>query len=309
MNEFDWEQMMGEVVAGVANVEVPRGLAERLKAKSFAMEDEMNGNILTFGTLDRLAGGEQTRKTAVGALALHAAVLLLVFFEMRAMQVRMAAPLRMESEVVLSAPPPVLPPSATAAGGGGGHAGPAPVTRGTPPRAAAVQMMPVEQPPVVEPKLAIEPTVVMQPKMQMAPSALPQFGVANSPLVGTSLGNGHGTGIGAGYGAGVGPGSDGNLGGGLKRVGGGVSAPEVLFAPEPEFSEEARRSKVSGNVLVYLQVDEQGRPMHVRVLRGLGMGLDEKALEAVRQYRFRPAMENGKPVAVEMNVDVTFNIY
>jgi protein TonB len=95
----------------------------------------------------------------------------------------------------------------------------------------------------------------------------------------------------------------------LKRVGGGVSAPEVLFAPEPEFSEEARRSKVSGNVLVYLQVDEQGRPMHVRVLRGLGMGLDEKALEAVRQYRFRPAMENGKPVAVEMNVDVTFNIY
>ncbi len=83
----------------------------------------------------------------------------------------------------------------------------------------------------------------------------------------------------------------------------------VLFAPEPEFSEEARKEKVSGNVLVYLQVDRQGRPAHVRVLRGLGMGLDEKAIEAVRQYRFKPAMENGRPVAVEMEVDVNFQIF
>jgi protein TonB len=88
-----------------------------------------------------------------------------------------------------------------------------------------------------------------------------------------------------------------------------VSAPEVLYHPEPEFSEEARKSKVSGNVLVYLQVDELGRPTHVRVLRGLGMGLDEKAIEAVRQYKFRPAMEDGHPVAVEMNVEVNFQIY
>jgi protein TonB len=309
MNEFELERMMGEVVAGAANVEVPQGLAERLKAKSFAMEDAMQGNVLTFGTLDRMAGVTQTRKTAMGALAVHAAVLLLVFFEMRAMQLRMAAPLRMESEIVLSAPPPVLPPSAISAGGGGGHAGPTPVTQGAPPKAAAEQLMPVEQPPVVQPKLAVEPTVVMQQDLKMAPSPLPHFGVANSPLVGASLGNGHGTGIGAGYGAGVGPGIGGNIGGGIKRIGGGVSAPEIVFQPEPEFSEEARKSKVSGNVLVYLQVDEQGRPMHVRVLRGLGMGLDEKALEAVRQYRFKPAMENGHPVAVEMNVDVNFNIY
>jgi protein TonB len=167
-------------------------------------------------------------------------------------------------------------------------------------------MVPVEQPPVIEPKLAAEPTVVVQP---MAQSALPQFGAANSPLAGASLGNGHGTGIGAGYGAGVGPGTGGNIGGGLRRIGGGVSAPEVLFAPSPEFSEEARKAKVSGNVLVYLQVDEQGRPTHIRVLKGIGMGLDEKAIEAVRQYRFKPAMEDGRPVTVEMNVEVNFNIY
>jgi protein TonB len=83
----------------------------------------------------------------------------------------------------------------------------------------------------------------------------------------------------------------------------------VLFAPEPEFSEEARKAKVSGNVLVYLQVDAVGRPTHVRVLRGIGLGLDEKALAAVRAYKFKPAMENGHPVAVEMNVEVNFQIF
>ena len=53
----------------------------------------------------------------------------------------------------------------------------------------------------------------------------------------------------------------------------------------------------------------RGLPTHVRVLRGLGMGLDEKAVEAVKQYRFRPSMENGKPVTVEMNIDVMFQIF
>jgi periplasmic protein TonB len=61
-------------------------------------------------------------------------------------------------------------------------------------------------------------------------------------------------------------------------------------------------------VLVYLWVDEHGNPTHVRVVRGIGLGLDEKAAEAVRQYKFRPAMENGKPVTVEMYVDVVFQI-
>ena len=77
----------------------------------------------------------------------------------------------------------------------------------------------------------------------------------------------------------------------------------ALYTPEPEFSEEARKAKVAGNVLVYLQVDTNGRPVNVRVIRGIGLGLDEKALEAVKQYKFKPAMENGKPVRVEMNVE------
>ena len=82
-----------------------------------------------------------------------------------------------------------------------------------------------------------------------------------------------------------------------------------MYAPEPQFSEEARKVRLSGNVLVYLQVDPHGRPMKVRVLRGIGMGLDEKAVEAVSLYKFKPAMENGHPVTVEMQVEVNFEIF
>ena len=70
----------------------------------------------------------------------------------------------------------------------------------------------------------------------------------------------------------------------------------VIYQVEPEFSEEARKAKFMGVVLVNLIVDSQGRPQNVHVLRGVGMGLDEKAVEAVKQYRFKPAMEGGKPV-------------
>ncbi len=78
---------------------------------------------------------------------------------------------------------------------------------------------------------------------------------------------------------------------------------------EPEFSEEARKAKVAGNVLVNLWVDTNGLPSHVRVIRGVGMGLDEKAIEAVKQYKFKPAMEGGKPVLVELNIEVNFQIF
>ena len=85
--------------------------------------------------------------------------------------------------------------------------------------------------------------------------------------------------------------------------------PVPLFTPEPEFSDEARKAKFSGNVQVYLWVDEQGNPSHVKVARGVGLGLDEKAVEAVRQYKFKPARQNGKPVKVDMYIDVNFQIF
>jgi protein TonB len=182
------------------------------------------------------------------------------------------------------------------------------VSKGHLPKLAEQQIVPPTQPPKIAPKITMEPTIVMQ-EMKLADNVMPNVGMPNSPLPGVSLGDGRGTGIGPGDGPGMGPGSGGNRGGGLRHVGGSVSMPEVLYSVEPEFSEEARKAKTSGDVSVYLWVDERGNPTHVRVVRGMGMGLDEKAIEAVKQYRFKPAMENGRPVAVEMYVVVNFQIF
>jgi TonB family protein len=97
---------------------------------------------------------------------------------------------------------------------------------------------------------------------------------------------------------------------GLFRIGGGVSAPVPLVSPEAEFSEQARRAKYQGVCLVSVIVDAEGNPQNPRVIRGLGMGLDEKALEAVRRYKFKPALKDGTiPVPVMITIEVNFRLY
>jgi TonB family protein len=93
------------------------------------------------------------------------------------------------------------------------------------------------------------------------------------------------------------------------RVGGAVTRPVVLYSAEPDFTETARLSKFSGNVMVYLWVLEDGSTSHLRIVRPAGLGLDEKAIEAVSKYQFKPATKNGVPVVVELFVDVNFNIF
>ena len=260
--------------------------------------------------VDRMAVKRDGKSTAI-AVVIHALVIALIGYVLARHVGIITDPSKVPTIALLEPPPPPpkAPPKAQLMGGGGGQKGPTPVTKGNPPKFAPEQINPPKAPPLEEPKIKIDPTVVVQQDIKMAKSDVPQFGMPNSPLVGMSMGNGKGTGLGSGNGSGIGPGSGGNIGGGIRRIGGGVSAPVVLFAPEPEFSEEARKAKVAGNVLVYLQVDSSGRPTHVRVLRGIGLGLDEKAMEAVRQYKFKPATENGHPVAVEMNVEVNFQIF
>jgi protein TonB len=254
--------------------------------------------------VDRMVEGRSYRPAGWAVVA-HVFAVLMVGFAATT-TIHIAAPVKtMVTDLVV---PPKAPPKTAVMGGGGGQRGSTPVTKGTPPKFAEQQIVPPKAPPVIEPKILIEPTIEVQQDVRMA-SSIPQIGVANSPLVGMSMGMGSGTGMGSGKGAGVGPGSGGNTGGGVRQIGGGVSAPVLLYQVDPEFSEEARRSKTAGNVLVNLWVDEKGNPTHVRVIRGIGMGLDEKAVAAVKLYRFKPAMENGKPVTVEMNVDVTFHIF
>jgi protein TonB len=243
-----------------------------------------------------------------GSVTFYALLILLIGLLIRN-HAQIAPPVKANITTLIAPPiPPPIPPKAQSIGGGGGQHDIAPVSQGHLPKFAQEQIVPPKAPPTVQPKLAIEPTLVMQKDLKMADNTLPNLGMPNSPNKGVSMGNGSGTGIGSGDGSGLGAGSGGNTGGGPMHIGGGVSKPQVLYAPDAEFSEEARKAKFSGNVEVYLWVDENGSPSHIRVVRGVGMGLDQKAMEAVRQYKFKPAMKDGKPVKVDLYIDVNFQI-
>jgi TonB family protein len=100
-----------------------------------------------------------------------------------------------------------------------------------------------------------------------------------------------------------------NTEGGVYRVGSGVSAPRATYTPDPEYSERARKAGYRGTCVMRMVVDANGVPQDIRVTRPLGMGLDEKAIEAVRSWRFKPAMKDGLPVAVQINVEISFRLY
>ena len=267
-------------------------------------------------TMFATAGGIKAPRSQASvwtAVVAHAIAIALIAFII-AKQVKIAAPVIPTVATIMAPPlaPPTAPvlPKAEKMGGGGGQHDLAPVTHGHLPKfSEQPQILPPKATPTIPPKLAVEPTVNVQTNLKIADNHAPDLGMPNSNLSGFSMGNGTGTGIGSGNGNGVGPGSGGNMGGGVRHVGGSVRAPSVLFSVDPEFSEEARKAKFSGNVQVALIVDERGMPTHVRVERGVGMGLDEKAVEAVRQYKFKPAMQNGKPGPFEIDVEVNVQIF
>ena len=208
-------------------------------------------------------------------------------------------------------------PKAMGGGGGGGDRSPLPASKGKLPKPAPKQFVP---PAVVihneQPKLELDPTIIAQadaplPKVDMAVFGDPLAKVgapSNGTGSGAGIGSGRGGGVGSGSGAGVGPGSGGGFGGGAYRIGGGVSAPVPLFKPDPEYSEEARKAKFQGSVILQIVVDENGNPKDIKVIRPLGLGLDEKAIEAVQKWRFRAGVLNGKPVPVRANVEVNFRL-
>lgn len=114
--------------------------------------------------------------------------------------------------------------------------------------------------------------------------------------------------MGSGRGGGVGPGEGGGIGGGVFRAGGGVSFPQLIYRVEPEYTEEPRKAKYQGTVVLNIVVDISGMVRNIRVTRSLGLGLDEKAVEAVRQWKFRPGMKDGRPVPVAASIEVTFRL-
>lgn len=209
-------------------------------------------------------------------------------------------------------------PQQMGGGGGGGDRSPTPATQGKLPRAAPRQFVP---PTAVirneNPKLVMEPTIIAPPDAVLPQLNSSVFGdplskISGPPSSGTGsgggIGSGRGGGVGSGSGAGVGPGSGGGIGGGAYRIGGGVSAPSLVYKVEPEYSEEARKAKYQGSVLLQVVVDDKGNPRDIRIVRPVGLGLDEKAIEAVQKWRFRPGMLNGKAVPVQAMIEVNFRL-
>jgi len=198
-------------------------------------------------------------------------------------------------------------------GGGGGAQQPHEASKGQLPKPAPRQFSPPRVDPV-EARLPMPPSIV-------APEDLPNIAASNFGDVQSKLGipsngiglaggigSGNGGGVGVGQGPGTGPGSGGGFGGGAYRIGGGVSAPGVLFKVEPEYSEEARKAKWQGTVVLSVVVDDQGRPRDVKVLRSLGLGLDQKAMDAVSQWKFKPGTKDGTPVPVIATIEVNFRL-
>jgi TonB family protein len=262
--------------------------------------------------------GGQEKRAGLSSMAIHVAVVGLLFL----IGTNKAVQKAVKEQIDLIAPDlspykPTVKKDNMGGGGGGGDRSATPPSKGKLPRLADKQFVPpmavVHNP---DPKLVMEPTLIIQPdanipkvNMDVLGDPLAKSGIAsNGPGSGGGIGYGPGGGVGSGSGPGYGPGHGGNMGGGAYRIGGGVSPPSVILKVEPEYSEEARKAKFQGTVILFVVVDEKGNPRELKVIRPLGLGLDQKAIEAVEKWKFRPGMKDGKPVAVQATIEVNFRL-
>jgi TonB family protein len=259
------------------------------------------------------------KKSWVMSLALQSAAVLLLFgaaSTKTGQRVVHFIPL-LDPNLVPYQPKQAPVKDAMAGGGGGGDHSLLPASKDRLPKAALKQFTPPLA--VVhnnDPKLIMEPSIIAPPDARLPEVNLAQYGdplakigaASNGPGSGGGIGSGKGGGVGSGKGAGYGPGEGGGVGGGVFRAGGGVTAPSLIYKVEPEYSEEARKAKYQGVVVLYVEVDPSGRAENVRVLHSMGLGLDEKAIEAVKKWRFRPGYKDGKPVTVAALVEVNFRL-
>jgi protein TonB len=259
------------------------------------------------------ARDSRSRYISVG---IHAAVFSLMVFGFTSPSVQKA--IRQNFTMLDPNLKPFIPdvkPKQNSGGGGGGAREALPVTKGQPPKPSLKQFTP---PMIVQetPKLAMTPTIIAPPDTVLPQNNLPNWGDPLAKLVngsngtgfGGGMGSGSGGGLGAGKGGGLGPGEGGGLGGGVYRVGGGVSQPTVILKVDPEYSEEARKAKYSGTVMLAVIVDAEGHARDIHVVKSLGMGLDEKAIEAVEKWKFKPGMRGGQPVNVRATIEVNFRL-
>jgi len=213
-----------------------------------------------------------------------------------------------------------LPPAKDRAGGGGGGGEhkQQPATQGKLPKWSMTQITPPLLTPHPNPKMEAEPTLLGPPELKIPSPNDPNYGDPLAAMMSASagpgasggMGSGEGGGIGSGSGGGLGPGSGGGTGGGAFRPGtGGVGYPSCLYCPEPQYSEDARKAKFQGIVVLSVIIQPDGHATNIQVVKGAGLGLDEKAIDAVRTWRFKPAVgPNGTPVATITPIEVNFRL-
>ncbi len=256
--------------------------------------------------------------TSMISVGLH--VLLVVAMVIPAYLVLKKPPPTPTSVTVLYEPlMPALPvmKDKSGGGGGGGRKALTPPSKGQLPRGADKQIVP----PMVEfknlaPELAVETTVIAPQLAAITPLPNIAFGDPNGvsgplsagPGTGGGIGTGTGSGIGPGKGGGVGPGEGGGIGGGVFNVGGGVSEPVLLSQVQPEYSDDGRKARIQGTVELLIIVNPDGTVKFDNVRKNLGYGLDQKAIDAVKKWKFVPGKKDGKAVATYVSVLVNFSL-
>lgn len=255
--------------------------------------------------------GSPKRSALISGL-LHAAAILLILTATAVQQ-----PVFIRPRIYLVPPRDVAPVAAAHranTGGGGGMQEKRPASQGDlARRALRVFVAPTPYTRVENPQIAIEPALLGDPAprtFDFAQLGIPT-GVPGPPSGGMGKNGGigdHGDrgGVGDQDGPGYGPGDRAGTDGGDKLA--RITAPILVFKTEPEYSEEARKAKLQGTVLLVIEIDEHGTARRISVRQGIGLGLDEKAVEAVKRWRFRPATRNGRPVPSNAVVEVFFRL-
>ncbi len=253
-----------------------------------------------------------SRTRVLSGVVVHIAAVALLFLVASIIPERVydaVIPDRLSEDIVwLSVPGP-------GGGGGGGNKQP------DPPKPAELKgqekiSVPTVKPPEPTPQPVPEPPPFVEPQLtlpaqQMAAATDITLGAPGPPsTTNDSRGSGTGTGVGPGTGSGLGPGSGGNTGGGPMRPGNGVTLPVVLLEKKPQYTAEAMRAKVQGTVLLECVVLPDGTVGPVEVVRSLdsSFGLDQEAVKAAKQWRFRPGTRQGEPVAVLVTIELTFTL-
>jgi periplasmic protein TonB len=258
------------------------------------------------------------------AFAVHACIIVLLIAPIFIL----TAPTKAEKKQVDLTPLDISPyiskvpagPDKAGGGGGGGDRSPVPATKGKAPKFSMTQFTPptavIKNP---DPKLAMDPTLLGPPDLKVANPNLSNFGdpmaaavnMSNGPGGGGGIGSGEAGGIGSGSGGGLGPGEGGGTGGGKFRAGvGGIGMPSCYYMPNPPYSEEARKAKYSGTVMVEAVVNVDGHLSDMHLIKSPGLGLDENTLSTMKTWRCKPVTgPGGKPVPVIVPFEVNFRLY